>query len=146
MEANKWDIRFLQLAELVASWSKDPSTKVGSVIVDEQNRVLSVGFNGFPRGIEDNPELYQDREKKYERVLHAEQNALHFSFRLDLRGCTLYTYPLLPCNRCALEIIQRGITRVVSVYPTESHLERWRESFDLTKDLLNQANVQLVLI
>lgn len=142
---NNWDIRFLELAELVASWSKDPSTKVGAVIVDENNRVVSLGFNGFPRGISDCPTLYSERSSKYERVLHAEQNALAFSPRRDLQGCTLYTWPLPPCNRCALEIIQAGISRVVTQESPIGYV-RWSESFTLMVDLLGEAGVELEII
>lgn len=138
----KWDIRFLQLAELVASWSKDPSTKVGAVIVDDQNRVVSLGFNGFPRGISDSEELLSVREKKYERILHAEQNAILFGASRDIRGGTLYTHPLSPCNRCALEIIQSGIKRVVSLNDVS---ERWKDSIEISLDLFREAGITVDL-
>jgi dCMP deaminase len=139
----KWDIRFLQLAELVATWSKDPSTKVGAVIADEKHRVISLGYNGFPRGISDAEHIYLDRDKKYQRVLHAEQNAILFGSKApSLHGCTIYTYPFAPCNRCCLEIIQSGITRVVSL---KDYPERWKESIDLSLELLKEANIKVEL-
>jgi dCMP deaminase len=111
MNLSSWDKRFLELAELVSSWSKDPSTKVGAVIVDNQNIIVSVGFNGFPKGIKDNDRL-NHRDSKYQIIVHAENNALMFAKR-PLDGCTIYTYPFMPCPRCAGMIIQSGIKRVV---------------------------------
>lgn len=136
----KWDVRFLQMAELVAGWSKDPSTKVGAVIVDEHNRVVSLGFNGFPRGIKDTPEILNDREQKYARILHAEQNAILFAN--DTRGTTLYTHPLPPCNRCALEIIQSGVKRVVSL---RDQPDRWRDSIKISLELFKEAGITVDL-
>ena len=98
--SDTWGRRFLHLAEHVSTWSKDPSTLVGAVIADD-NRVVSVGFNGFPRGCDDSPALYAERERKYRRVIHAEANALLFAAR-PLAGCTLYTWPPArwPAARC----------------------------------------------
>ncbi len=138
---SKWADRFMSLAEHVATWSKDPSTQVGCVIVDKQNRVVSLGFNGFPRGIKDLVNRYEDKETKYLFVAHAERNALD-NAPLSVEGCTLFS-PLLPCNECAKSIIQKGIAKVVSYEPTEDrpHL-RW----DITKQMFLEAGVQLYLI
>ena len=77
---DKWDMRFLALAEHVSEWSKDPSTQVGAVITHSRSkRVISLGFNGFPAGVEDTEERLEDRTTKYEMVVHAEQNALMFA-------------------------------------------------------------------
>jgi dCMP deaminase len=106
---DKWDRRFLELAHVVSKWSKD-RTKVGAVIVDRR-RVVSLGFNGFPAGVEDLPELYEDRDTKLLMIVHAETNAI-VSARELLSGCTIYTsFP--PCAGCAGNIIQAGIKRVV---------------------------------
>lgn len=105
---SKWDKRFLALANLVSTWSKDPSTGVGAVIVDPRNRVVSLGFNGFPHGVDD---TYSTREQKLMRTIHAEDNAILFAGR-DLTGCTLYVTHH-PCARCAAKIIQSGIARVL---------------------------------
>ena len=138
---SKWSERFMHLAEHVATWSKDPSTQVGCVIVDKQNRVVSLGFNGFPRGIKDLDNRYEDKETKYLFVAHAERNALD-NAPLSVEGCTLYS-PLLPCNECAKSIIQKGITKVVSYEPTEDRpYLRW----DITKQMFQEAGVQLYLI
>jgi dCMP deaminase len=136
---NSWDQRFLDLAEHISKWSKDPSTQVGAVIVDNKNRVVSVGFNGFPRGICDEEYLLKHREAKYARILHAEQNAMLFADK-DIGGCTLYVYPFMPCNRCALEVIQKGITRVVSYDNTSPRFD-----FELTRELFSEADVALDL-
>ena len=138
---SKWSERFMAMAEHVATWSKDPSTQVGCVIVDKQNRVVSVGFNGFPRGIKDLAERYNDKETKYLFVAHAERNALD-NAPLSVEGCTLYS-PLLPCNECAKSIIQKGITKVVSYEPTE---DRPYLNWDITKKMFLEAGVQLYLI
>ena len=138
---SKWSERFMHLAEHVATWSKDPSTQVGCVIVDKQNRVVSLGFNGFPRGIKDLANRYEDKETKYLFVAHAERNALD-NAPLSVEGCTLYS-PLLPCNECAKSIIQKGITKVVSYEPTEDRpYLRW----DITNQMFLEAGVQLYLI
>lgn len=140
MNLSNWDKRFLELAELVSSWSKDPSTKVGAVIVDEQNIIVSVGFNGFPKGIDDNNRLHH-REAKYQIIIHAENNALMFAKR-PLYGCTIYTYPFMPCPRCAGMIIQSGIKRVVSYKNTTDRM-RWELDFSISRELFSEANIEL---
>ena len=109
--SEKWDTRMLQLAALTATWSKDPSTKVGAVITDGANRVVSQGYNGLPRGVSDDPAILADRDEKLRRTIHAEMNAVLFAGR-SVAGCTIYvTHP--PCARCAAVLIQSGIARVV---------------------------------
>ena len=141
MKSTKWDKRFLELAKLIGSWSKDPSTQVGAVIVDENNRLVSVGYNGFPIGIEDNQRLF-DREEKYDIIVHAEVNALMFANK-SVEGCTLYTWPFQPCSRCAGLIIQSGIIRVVSV---EHDDIRWKKNFELATILFKESGVSLEII
>ena len=134
----KWDERFLDLAQLISGWSKDPSTKVGSVIVDDDRRVISLGYNGFPRGVEDDSRL-NVRESKYKIITHAEANALLFAAE-PLRGYTIYTYPFMPCSKCAGLIIQAGIKRVVSY--TNSN-ERWYEDFEVSRKMFSEAGVKV---
>lgn len=136
MSIQSWDHRFLVLAKLVGSWSKDPSTQVGAVIVDEDNRIVSVGYNGFPQKIEDDERLH-DRDTKYKIIVHGEINAILFANR-SLKGCTLYTIPFEPCPRCAGLIIQSGIKRVVSLVNT---IDRWEEDFKITRHLFKEANI-----
>lgn len=136
----KWDIRFLDLAKSISTWSKDPSTKVGAVITDYENRVVSVGYNGFPKNIFDDNRL-EDRETKYKIIVHGEMNAILFANK-SLEFCTLYTYPFMPCPRCTGMIIQTGIQRVVSY---NNIPDRWKEEFDLSKYLFKEAGLELVL-
>ena len=136
MSLTKWDNRFLDMAKLVATWSKDPSTKVGAVITDDNNRVISLGYNGFPKNIQDNDRLF-DRETKYNIVVHAEANALMFASK-SVEGCTLYTWPFQPCSKCAALIIQSGIKRVVTVVQND---DRWEKNFKISKELFSEAGV-----
>jgi len=136
----KWSNRFLQLAALVATWSKDPSTQVGSVIADDKNRVLSVGFNGFPRKVLDSKVLYEDRDSKLNRTIHSEINAILFADSDKLPGSTLYvTAP--PCVRCAVQIIQCGIEKVVCYAPSPKMVERWGDQMALAQELFREAEV-----
>lgn len=116
---NKWDLRYGNMAQLVASWSKDPSTQVGAVIVRPDKSIASVGFNGFPRDMEDREDWYADRTEKLKRVIHAEHNALKFCEHEDVSGYTVYVYPLMPCKQCAERLMARGIARVVTVTTPE---------------------------
>ena len=90
--SEKWDSRFLELAKHISEWSKDPSTKVGCVVVGEDREVRSTGFNGFPRGIEDDPTRLGDRDQKYPLICHAEENAIMHAARIgvSLKGNTAY--------------------------------------------------------
>ena len=136
----KWDKRFLDLACLVSGWSKDPATKVGAVIVNERKQILGIGFNGFPRGIEDKPELYANREIKLLYVSHAERNALD-NCLVDLfsQNATIYC-TLFPCPDCAKGIIQRGIKRIVSFYPDSD-----RHRPEISTDMFKQAGIEVIL-
>lgn len=138
----KWDRRFLALSRLVAGWSKDESTKVGACLVDPQRRIVSVGFNGFAQGVQDSPERYANRDVKLRMIVHAEMNAIAFSGR-DLRGCTLYTWPFMPCARCAALIVQHGIKRVVAPEASAELQERWSEDLALTRVMFEEAGVSL---
>lgn len=132
----KWDRRFIELVGLVASWSKDPSTQVGAAIVDGKNRVVSLGFNGFPRAVADAP---VDRDEKLRRTIHAEENALLFAQR-SVEGCTIYlTHP--PCARCAAKLIQAGIARVVAVPPSADFASRWADDIASSALMFEQAGV-----
>lgn len=135
-----WDHRFLDLAEHIALWSKDPRTKVGCVVVDQKKRVVSIGYNGFPRGVDDDPDRYEDRDTKLLFVAHAERNALD-NAPLLVEGCTMYV-PLMPCNECAKSIIQKGITKVITYRPDSDDRFHW----DITREMFEEAGVELVEI
>jgi len=135
-----WDIRFLELARLVGSWSKDPTTQVGAVIVDNNHRVVSLGYNGFPRGVQDREHRLEDREMKLHMTVHAEQNAILFAQK-DLHKCSIYIWPIQCCAQCAAMIIQSGIKRVVS--PDVTFRPEWRKSFDIANHMFEEANVEM---
>lgn len=134
---DKWDTRFLQMARFIASWSKDPSTQVGAVIVRRNRSILSLGFNGFPQAMSDDPDLYKDREKKLSRVVHAEINALIFA-REPVNGATLYTWPCSPCDRCCVQLLQAGIDRFVFPPADEALIKRW-PGFGLAQQYIQEA-------
>ena len=137
----KWDHRFIELAKHIAQWSKDPSTKVGCVVVGEDREIRSTGFNGFPRGISDDAERLRSRETKYPLICHAEENAIMHAARIgvSLKGSTAYvTWP--PCSRCARSLIQAGIKEIV--YPkTDAIPERWIDDFNTSNGMLEEAGV-----
>ena len=141
----KWDTRFMDVAKLVASWSKDPSTQTGAVIVDPRNRLVSVGFNGFPQGIADTPERLNDRETKYAIIIHCERNAVLLAGR-SVEGCTLYTYPFGSCTVCASMMIQAGIKRVVFPPCPVDKLDRWGPDLIRAENLYREAGVEVVAL
>jgi dCMP deaminase len=136
----KWDRRFLELARQVSSWSKDPSTQVGAVIVNDLKQVVGMGYNGFPRGVEDTPERLNHRETKYKLVVHAEVNAI-IQAGQQARGSTLYVYPsfTLPpiCHDCCKMAVQAGVSTIVGYNPNESdpRVVRWRDSIAVARDI-----------
>ena len=138
----KWDKRYMEIARDVAKWSKDPSSKIGAVAVDNKGQILCTGYNGFPRGIKDTEERYNNRELKYEMIVHAEMNAIFNAtyHGVSLDGGTMYVAGLPCCNKCALGIIQTGIKRVVM--DGDPGDERWKLSWQLSKKLFNEANVE----
>lgn len=146
-QSSSWDIRLLQLASLVATWSKDPSTKVGAVVADANHRIISIGFNGFPRGVEDGEHLLMDRDEKLMRTIHAEENALLFT-RVSIEGCTIYTTHF-PCARCAAKIIQSGIAHVIIPQPslhTASFNQRWAVDTACATSMFDEAGVEVKMV
>lgn len=139
---DKWVKRMLGLAAHIAEWSKDPSTKVGAVIADSHNRIVSLGFNGFAKGVEDLPERLNNRELKYEMVVHAEVNAILFADRA-LHDCSLFVHPLPPCSRCAAVIIQSGIKAVYTPKITGDNVQRWKDSCLIAEQMFADAGVTL---
>ena len=138
-----WDKRFLKLAKHISEWSKGPSTQVGCVVVGPDREIRSTGFNGLPRGIEDNDERLNDREIKYPLICHAEENAIMHAARIgiSLKDCTAYvTWP--PCTRCARSLIQAGISTII--YPENTEIpNRWMADFNLSLDMLKEAKITL---
>lgn len=138
-----WNSRFMELAELISSWSKDPSSKIGAVIVDRNRRIISTGYNGFPRCVKDLDNRLGDRNLKYKMVLHAEENAIMFA-KQNLEGCSLYVTKMPPCSHCAALIIQSGIKHVY--VPNGEIPERWRESVEITKTMFAESGVEMKFI
>jgi dCMP deaminase len=142
----KWHQRFLRLAEEVASWSKDPSRKIGAVAIGAKGQVLAQGYNGFPRGIDDSEERYNNRERKYELVVHAEMNVIYNATYsgVSLDGATLYVSGLPVCSECAKGIVQVGIKRVIM-----RHMEipeSWQDSWRKTQEMFHEANIQFEFV
>ena len=146
---NKWDYRFMDLAKLVASWSKDPSTQVGAVIVDRDNIVQGMGYNGFPRGVKDTEERYANREWKYPLVVHAEANAILNAGKKRSKGARIYVYPTLmmpaACPECAKLIVQSGITEIIYFVEGERipgrNYDLWEKQAKFTSIILGEGGV-----
>lgn len=118
---------------------RDPSTQVGAVIT-KHNRIVSVGFNGYPHGVSDSADT-DEREIKYLKTLHAEENAILFAKR-DLEGCDIWVTHF-PCPNCAAKIIQTGISKVYCPEQTEDFLSRWGEKIQVSQDMFSQAGVEV---
>ncbi len=141
----EWDQRFIDLATLVASWSKDPSTKTGAVIVGPDKSVISVGFNGFPAGMADTDERLNNRDEKYSRIVHCEVNALIFAGRPLPAGSSLYTVPFMSCDRCIVQMLQAGIRRFVAPKCIDpDKLTRWADAFTRTRSYINEVGGELI--
>jgi dCMP deaminase len=140
---DRWKDFFFTLARANARMSKDPSTQVGCVIVRPDKTVASMGFNGFPMGCSDNSLLYDNREEKYARIIHAEMNALLFA-REPVKGCAMFVWPALPCDRCMPMVIQAGISKIY--YPTMSDdfMGRWKQQVDRAFSMANEASISVV--
>lgn len=136
----KWLDHFMTLAKFCAGMSKDPSTQVGAVIVRPDRTVASTGFNGYPHGCDDSD--YTGRERKYQRIVHAEMNAI-MSARESIHGYTLFTWPIQPCERCMPHIIQSGIRQLVVQDMDAS--QRWFESAVLGRGMALEAGVSVVI-
>lgn len=135
------DERFIALTREIAEWSKDPSTKVGAIIVGDKGQIVSQGYNGFPRGFNDSSERYFTRSMKYKYIIHAEANAIYNALYngASVEGCTIYVHGLPPCLECAKAIVQSGIKRVVTDSKPD---ERWVQSNQDALDIFNEANIE----
>ena len=139
-----WDVWFMKQVYLVAEKSKDPSTKFGAILVKD-NHIISSGFNGFPIGVNDSPERYNNRELKYKFVCHAEHNSVLSAARFGTStlGTTLYTQTI-PCHDCAKAIIQGGISEIVihSGWPAMIH-SGWKESMEISNTMFKESETKL---
>jgi len=147
----KWHLRFIELAKLVASWSKDQSTKVGAVAIGPNREICSVGYNGFPRGVDDNVEERYQRPAKYSWTEHAERNCVYNASRIgvSLEGRVLYCTHF-PCPDCARGIIQAGITHLYYPQDTSEEARGFRErSYELhtvSLQMLSEAGIECKII
>lgn len=142
---SKWDHRFMRLAREISTWSKDPSSKIGAIIVDDQRRILGTGYNGFPQGIKDTEERLTNKEEKYPRIIHGEMNALLNCLRngVSVTGATLYVYGLPVCSDCTKAVIQAGIKRVVIIF-THHNPGKWEQQWnELSWPMFNEANISV---
>jgi dCMP deaminase len=153
---DRWNSHFLQLALDHARMSKDPNTRVGSIIVGPDREIVSAGFNGFPRGIADTPDRLNDRDIKLRLIVHAEMNAILAAARIgvSVKGCTLYLAAMdesglvwggPPCTRCTVELIQAGIARIIS-WKERNTPSRWSDDLRLSRQLLDEASIPLIEI
>jgi dCMP deaminase len=146
LESEKWDQRYLKLAEEVASWSKDPSRQIGAVAVGAKGQVLAQGFNGFPRGILDSSVRYANRSRKYELVVHAEMNVIYNATYsgVSLDGATLYVSGLPVCSECAKGIVQVGIKRVIM---RDMEIpDSWQDSWRKTQEMFHETSIQFEFV
>ena len=143
MSDNKWHKRYLSLAREISTWSKDPSRQIGAVAISEKGRVLATGYNGFPRALRDFPYLYENRDLKYERVVHAEMNCIYNATYngVCLDGSTLYVWGLPTCSECAKGVLQVGVR---SVYwgSDDDIPEQWLASLHQTTKLFKEASLK----
>lgn len=144
-----WNEYFFSLLPAIASKSRDPSTKVGAIIVTTNNEIVSSGFNGFPRGVLDLEERYNVRSTKIEMISHAERNAIYAAARrgIPLDGCRIFV-EFWPCNECMKAIIQSGIQQVnlngnSKLFKDEALFQRWKDSFSYSQIMAKEANIEI---
>lgn len=138
--SDKWDKRYIKLAKLVSTWSKD-ETKVGAVVVVGGDGAIALGYNGFPAGIEDDYRL-KDKDKKNKMIIHAEENALRIAGNRASKA-TIYVFGKAVCNTCARVIVQSGISRIVCMNPEDEHSEKWLESGRDAAKMFEEAHIEL---
>lgn len=138
------ELKYMKHAEVAASMSKDRSTQVGAVAIDDQFNIIATGYNGFPRGINDDVESRHNRPEKYLWTSHAEENLVAQSaFKgSSLRGSTVLVSALFPCATCARMLIQAGVRRVIA--PRAKSNERWAEQNEVASVMFNEAGVEVI--
>jgi dCMP deaminase len=148
MNTTKWDNRFMEMARVISTWSKDPSSQIGAVVVNDERRILATGYNGFPKGIADTEERLNNKEEKYSRIIHAEMNALMNALYsgVSLKDSTLYVYGLPVCSSCAKCVIQAGVKRVV--IPTiKTNKANWQAVWEQeSAPMFAESGVQITIL
>ena len=142
----RWDARFLELSKHVSTWSKDPSSKVGAVLIRDSNLVAMTAFNGFPNAILDDERL-ENRDIKYQIIVHAEENLIANSSKSGVSTLNAkVAVSMFPCSRCARLLISAGIKEIITQLPTGEFLDRWEVEIELSKKLIKEAGIKLVII
>lgn len=139
-------MRLLPVAQAVSGLSKDPSTKVGAVIVDDDANIISAGFNGFPRGVSDHVHRLSNRPIKLTFTVHAEANAIAQASRTGAKtmGASMIVTGLFPCSKCSGLIIQAGIKRVYAPIMTEEANQQWHDDRKFSMTMFDEAGVDVV--
>lgn len=148
MLSNKWHYRFMELAFLISTWSKDPSTKTGAVVVGPDREIRATGYNGLVRGVEDDVPERLERPTKYDFFEHAERNAVYNACLTgtSLKGCTLYATHS-PCTDCARAIIQAGIKTVVTnkvIIDENTPQNTWRDKLIYSAQMFKEAGIEYI--
>lgn len=138
---NKWDVRFCKLAKHVSEWSKDPKAQVGAALFSKKGGDISIGYNGFPMGVEDSAERLEDSDMKLDLVVHAEVNAIIAAGSRSF-GSTIYVWGKPICSRCAGPIIQAGVKRVVALKPGDSD-SKWDRSGKIAYKMFIEAGIKV---
>lgn len=141
----KWTNHFIKVAELVSTMSKDPNHKIGAVIVDKNNRIVSTGFNGFAKGIADTEDRLNDKETKRLLMLHAEENAILYA-KQDLTDCSIYVYGYPSCIHCTSIIIQSGIKNIYYKNSRKDNTisDYWKHNLEMALSLATEAGVNVI--
>lgn len=144
---DKWDRRFIALATVIGSWSKDPATQVGCLLVRDR-RIIATGYNGAPRGVDETAPDRNERPEKYYWYEHAERNAIYNCAReaVSTEGATAYLTPLSPCADCARAFVQSGVVRVVTALTDAGVTRIEHESFQRGYRILKEGGVDLILV
>lgn len=142
---DKWSKRYLRLAKEISTWSKDPSTQVGAVVVGQYGQILSQGYNGFPRGVSDAQELLDNREFKYRLIIHAEMNCIYNASLsgISLAGSSIYVYGLPICHECAKGVIQSGIKKVFCAYSPDLR-DKWGQSWGYSLNMFVETGIEVM--
>ncbi len=148
MLSNKWHYRFMELAFLISTWSKDTSTKTGAVVIGPDREIRATGYNGLVRGVDDNIPERMERPTKYDFFEHAERNAVYNACLTgtSLKGCTLYATHS-PCTDCARAIIQAGIKTVVTnkiIIDENTPKGTWRDKLEYSAQMFKEAGVEYI--
>lgn len=150
MFSDKWHNRFMEVAELVSTWSKDNSTKTGAIVVGPDREIRATGYNGFVRGVDDNKPERLERPTKYDFFEHAERNAIYNACLTgtSLKGCVMYATHA-PCTDCARAIIQSGIKIVVTheiIIDKNTPNNTWRDKLIFSREMFEEAGVECIYL